>query len=377
MSDTMQVRTAIRDAIAEEMRRDRSVFLMGEEVGRYNGAYKASQGLLDEFGEQRVIDTPITEYGFAGIGVGTALAGLRPIVEFMTFNFAMQAIDHIVNSAAKTLYMSGGAMHCPIVFRGPNGVPRGVAAQHSQCFAGWYAHVPGLKVVAPYTAMEAKCLLKAAIRDDNPVVFLEHEVLYGQQFEMRDDIRLLSKPSESVLMEGDPARRTGVYLSVHEDSSTGPTQQKNDCGELGKKSIELLPLDKAVIMRHGTDITITAFSISVMHAMEAAGILWEKHGISAEVINLISLRPIDRDTIVNSVMKTGRIINIEEGWSACGIGSEIISIVTETAFDYLDAEPVRITSADVPMPYSKQLEDLALPNVDMIVNRIARMCGRR
>ncbi|MDR0640619.1 MAG: pyruvate dehydrogenase complex E1 component subunit beta [Holosporales bacterium] len=330
MSDTtkMQVRLAIRDALAEEMRRDQAVFLMGEEVGLYKGAYKVSQGLLDEFGEQRVIDTPITEYGFAGIGVGAALAGLRPVVEFMTFNFAMQAIDHIVNSAAKTLYMSGGALHCPIVFRGPNGVPRGVAAQHSQCFASWYAHVPGLKVVAPYTSTETKGLLKAAIRDDNPVVFLEHEVLYGLEFGM------------------------------HEDT-------------------ELMPLDRAIIMREGIDVTITAFSISVMHALEVAEILHENHGISAEVINLISLRPIDKNTIVNSVKKTGRIVNIEEGWSSCGIGSEIISIVTDGAFDYLDAEPLRITSADVPMPYSKKLEDLALPNADAIVDRILRMCGRR
>ena len=316
------VRLALRDAMAEEMRRDPNVFLMGEEVAYYNGAYKVSQGLLAEFGERRVIDTPITEAGFAGIGVGAAMMGLRPIIEFMTFNFSMQAIDHIINSAAKTLYMSGGQINCPIVFRGSNSVPRKVAAQHSQCFAGWYAHCPGLKVVAPHTSYEAKALLKSAIRDDNPVVFLEHEILYGKSFEMPD-------------------------------------------GE-----IEPMTLDKAIVVREGSDITITAFSISVEYALEAAQILQEKYGISAEVINLISLRPFDKETIIQSVKKTNRIINIEEGWMSCGIGSEIISLVVENAFDYLDHEPIRIATADVPEPYSPALEELAVPSVQKIVDAV-------
>jgi pyruvate dehydrogenase E1 component beta subunit len=324
-------RTAIKDAIAEEMRRDNDVFLMGEEVGFYNGAYKASQGLLDEFGKGRIIDTPITEYGFSGIGVGAAFAGLRPIVEFMTFNFAMQAIDHIVNSAAKTLYMSGGKINCPIVFRGPNGAPRNVAAQHSQCFASWYAHCPGLKVVSPYTSFEAKALLKAAIRDDNPVIFLEHESLYGKTFDV---------PSS------DTAN-------------------------------ELLPLDKAIVMREGTDITITAFSISVDHALRAADALHDQYGISAEVINLISLRPIDVSTIVNSIKKTGRILNIEEGWGTCGIGAEIAALAVEHAFDCLDCEPTRISTADVPMPYAKNLEELALPSQTKIIETAKAMCNVR
>jgi pyruvate dehydrogenase E1 component beta subunit len=276
-----------------------------------------------------VIDTPITELGFAGLGVGAAFAGLRPIVEFMTFNFAMQAIDHIVNSAAKTLYMSGGRIKCPIVFRGPNGVPRGVAAQHSQCFASWYAHCPGLKVVSPYTAREAGSLLRAAIRDDNPVVFLEHEMLYGRSFEEGFD-------------EAD-----GV----------------------------IMPLDEAIVMRQGADVTITSFSMALNHAIEAADILQERYGISAEVINLISLRPIDRRTIAGSIRKTGRIINVEEGWPNCGIGSEIMAIAVEESFDHLDAEPVRICSTDVPMPYSRGLERLALPNSEKIVESVVRMCN--
>ncbi len=321
------VRTAIRDAMAEEMRRDPNVFLIGEEVAYYNGAYKVSQGLLAEFGEGRVLDTPITEAGFAGIGVGAAMMGLRPIVEFMTFNFAMQAIDHIINSAAKTLYMSGGQINCPIVFRGPNSVPRKVAAQHSQCFASWYAHCPGLKVVAPYTAYEAKALLKSAIRDDNPVIFLEHEMLYGKSFDIPD-------------------------------------------GE-----IEPMPLNKAVVVREGTDVTITAFSISVEYALEAASILQDKYGISAEVINLISLRPLDVDTIICSVKKTNRIINVEEGWISCGIGAEISAIVVENAFDYLDHEPIRIATADVPEPYSSVLENLALPTASKVVAVAREICG--
>lgn len=321
------VRTALRDAMAEEMRLDENVFLMGEEVAEYNGAYKVSQGLLAEFGAKRVIDTPITEHGFAGIGVGAAFLGLRPIVEFMTFNFAMQAIDQIVNSAAKTLYMSGGQINCPIVFRGPNSAPGRVSAQHSQCFASWYAHCPGLKVVSPYTSFEAKGLLKAAIRDENPVIFLEHEMLYGRQFEMPEDV-------------------------------------------------SPIPLDKAIIMREGTDITITAFSISVDYAMKAAEILQNEFGISAEVINLISLRPLDQDAIVKSVKKTGRILSVEEGWLACGIGSEIVSLVVEHAFDFLDAEPVRIGCADVPMPYAPNLEKLALPNAEKIAQKAKQICNK-
>ena len=322
------VRTALRDAIAEEMRLDPTVFLIGEEVAYYNGAYKVSQGLLAEFGDERVVDTPITEYGFTGISVGAGMMGLRPIVEFMTFNFAMQAIDHIINSAAKTLYMSGGQISCPIVFRGPNSVPRKVAAQHSQCFASWFAHCPGLKVVSPYTSFEAKGLLKSAIRDNNPVIFLEHEMLYGKSFEVPDS-------------EIDP-----------------------------------MPLDKAIVMKEGTDVTITAFSISVEYALEAAKILQEKYGISAEVINLVSLRPIDTKTVINSVKKTGKIINVEEGWISCGIGSEITSLIVENAFDYLDHEPMRIAVSDVPMPYAKNLEQLALPSGEKIAKIAKTMCGR-
>ncbi len=322
------VRIALRDAMAEEMRRDKNVFLMGEEVAYYNGAYKVSQGLLAEFGDERVIDTPITEYGFAGIGVGAAMNGLKPIVEFMTFNFAMQAIDHIINSAAKTLYMSGGQINCPIVFRGPNSVPGKVAAQHSQCFASWYAHCPGLKVVSPYNSVEAKGLLKAAIRDNNPVVFLEHEMLYGKSFDIPDI------------------------------------------------EIEPMSLNKAIVLKEGSDITITAFSISVEYALNAARILEEKYSISAEVINLISLRPIDKETIVNSIKKTGRILNVEEGWVSCGIGSEITSIAVEEAFDYLDCEPIRIAVADVPMPYSKTLEQSALPNGEKVAELAKNMCGK-
>ena len=326
MSDTLTVRLALRDAMAEEMRRDSSVFLMGEEVAYYNGAYKVTQGLLAEFGDDRVIDTPITEYGFAGIGVGAAMSGLKPIVEFMTFNFAMQAIDHIINSAAKTLYMSGGQIKCPIVFRGPNSVPRKVAAQHSQCFASWYAHCPGLKVVSPYTSREAKALLKAAIRDENPVIFLEHGMLYGKSFE-------------------------------------------------APMADEIMPLDKAVVVKEGSDITLTAFSISVEYALETAKIL-EEQGISAEVINLLSLRPIDTETICESVRKTNRIINIEEGWLSCGIGSEITSIVVENCFDYLDCEPRRVAIADVPMPYAKNLEQLALPDPKKIAQMAKEMIGK-
>jgi pyruvate dehydrogenase E1 component beta subunit len=317
----LSVREALRDAMAEEMRRDESVFLMGEEVGEYQGAYKVSQGLLDEFGARRVVDTPITEMGFAGLGVGAAFGELRPIIEFMTFNFAMQAIDQIINSAAKTLYMSGGQMGCPIVFRGPNGAAARVAAQHSQCFASWYAHCPGLKVVAPWSAADAKGLLKAAIRDPNPVIFLENEVLYGQSFDVPDD---------------------------------------DDW---------LVPIGKANIVREGTDVTITAFSIMVGKALEAAEVLAAK-GISAEVIDLRSLRPLDIDTILASVKKTNRFISCEEGFPFAGIGAELSAQVTEKAFDWLDAPPLRVAGADVPMPYAAKLEALALPQVDTIVQAV-------
>lgn len=321
----LTVREALRDAMAEEMRRDKNVFVMGEEVAQYQGAYKVTQGLLDEFGEKRVIDTPITEHGFAGLGVGAAFLGLKPIVEFMTFNFSMQAIDHIINSAAKTLYMSGGQMGCPIVFRGPNGAAARVGAQHSQCFASWYAHVPGLKVVAPYSAADAKGLLKSAIRDPNPIVFLENELMYGSSFEVPDE----------------------------EDY--------------------VVPLGKAAVVREGTDVTLTTFSICVRYALEAAESL-AKMGINAEVIDLRTIRPLDVDTILESVRKTNRLVSIEEGWPFAGIGSEICALVCDKAFDYLDAPPVRVCAEDVPLPYAANLEKLALPNVEKIIQVVKTVC---
>ena len=321
----LTVREALRDAMAEEMRMDEDVFLMGEEVGQYQGAYKVSQGLLEEFGNKRIIDTPITESGFTGLGVGAAYSGLRPIVEFMTFNFAMQAIDHIINSAAKTLYMSGGQLNCPIVFRGANGAASRVGAQHSQCFASWYAHCPGLKVVAPWSAEDAKGLLKSSIRDPNPVVFLENELLYGSSFQVPVD------PDFTV------------------------------------------PIGKAKRERLGTDVTIVTFSIMVGKALEAAEVL-SRSGIDAEVINLRSLRPLDTDSIVESVKKTNRLISVEEGWPVGGIGSEIASIIMEKAFDHLDAPVLRIHGQDVPMPYAANLEALALPNLDQIVTAAKTVC---
>ncbi len=321
------VREALRDAMAEEMRRDPDVFLMGEEVGHYQGAYKVSQGLLDEFGERRVIDTPITESGFTGLAVGAAFAGLRPIVEFMTWNFAMQAIDHIINSAAKTLYMSGGQVHCPIVFRGPNGAAARVAAQHSQEYSSWYAHCPGLKVVAPYSAADAKGLLKAAIRDPNPVVFLENEILYGHSFDV-------------------PRLEDFV-----------------------------LPIGRARIWRQGSHVTITAFSRMVEVALEAAEVL-AGEGIEAEVVDLRTLRPLDRATIVESVKKTNRLVSVEEGWPQCGVGAEIAALVMEEAFDWLDAPVVRVTGADVPMPYAANLEALALPRAEEVVAAAKQVCYR-
>jgi pyruvate dehydrogenase E1 component beta subunit len=324
---TITVREALREAMAEEMRRDPTVFLMGEEVAQYQGAYKISQGLLDEFGPKRVIDTPITEQGFAGLGVGAAFGGLRPIVEFMTWNFAMQAIDQIINSAGKTLYMSGGQMGCPIVFRGPNGAAARVGAQHSQNYAAWYAHVPGLKVVAPYFASDAKGLLKAAIRDPNPVVFLENEICYGRSFEVPAD--------------GD----------------------------------HLVPIGKARIVREGTDVTLVSYSLNVGVIMHAAEIL-AAEGISAELIDLRSLRPLDTETVIASVKKTNRIVTVEEGWPVCGIASEISTQVIEQAFDWLDAPPARVTGRDVPMPYAANLEKLALPTVEDVVAAAKAVCYR-
>ena len=315
---TQTVREALRDAIAEEMRRDDSVFLLGEEVAEYQGAYKVSQGLLQEFGPRRVLDTPITEQGFAGLGIGAAFAGLRPIVEFMTFNFAMQAMDQLINSAAKTRYMSGGQMAAPIVFRGPNGIASRVAAQHSQCYASWYAHVPGLKVVAPYTGADYKGLLKSAIRDPNPVIFLEHELVYGESFAVPDDPEFL------------------------------------------------VPIGKARIARTGEHVTIAAFSRMVKLALQAAEELG-KAGISAEVIDLRSLRPFDVATVAESVKKTNRIVSVEEGWPFAGIGSEIAAIVMEGCFDWLDAPLKRVAGKDVPLPYAANLERLAVPQVEDIV----------
>jgi pyruvate dehydrogenase E1 component beta subunit len=324
---TMTVREALRDAMAEEMRRDPDVFLMGEEVAQYQGAYKISQGLLDEFGAKRVIDTPITEYGFTGVGVGAAMAGLKPIVEFMTWNFAMQAIDHIINSAGKTLYMSGGQMRCPIVFRGPNGAAARVAAQHSQDYSAWYAHIPGLKVVAPWSAADAKGLLKAAIRDPNPVVFLEQEILYGQSFEVPD------------------------------------------------VADWLVPIGKAKIVRPGRDVTIVSFSRAMNYAMAAAEEL-AKSGIEAEVIDLRTLRPLDMATVIESVKRTSRIVTVDESYPVGSIGSEICSRVASEAFDYLDAPPTKVSGEDVPMPYAANLEKLALPNTAKVVEAVRRVCNR-
>jgi pyruvate dehydrogenase E1 component beta subunit len=319
------VREALRDAMAEEMRNDERVFLMGEEVAEYQGAYKVSQGLLDEFGAKRVIDTPITEHGFAGIGVGAAMAGLRPIVEFMTWNFAMQAIDHIINSAAKTLYMAGGELGSPIVFRGPNGAAARVGAQHSQEYSTWYAHCPGLKVIAPYSAADAKGLLKAAIRDPNPVIFLENEVLYGHSFD----------------------------VPVLDDF--------------------VLPIGKAKILRAGADVTIVSFSNGLSYALAAAEEL-AGEGIDAEVIDLRTLKPMDHATIIASVKKTGRLVTVEEGWSICGIGSEISAVIMEQAFDFLDAPVTRVSGEDVPMPYAANLEKLALPSTAKVVAAAKAVC---
>jgi pyruvate dehydrogenase E1 component beta subunit len=324
---TMTVREALRDAMAEEMRRDPAVFVMGEEVAQYQGAYKVTQGLLQEFGEMRVIDTPITEHGFAGVGIGAAMAGLKPIVEFMTFNFAMQAMDQLINSAAKTRYMSGGQMTTAMVFRGPNGPAARVAAQHSQDFSSWYSHIPGLKVIAPYTAADAKGLLKSAIRDPNPVIFLENEILYGQSF---------------------PVPKLDDYL---------------------------VPIGKAKIARSGSDVTLVAWSMGMTYALKAADEL-AKHGISAEVIDLRTLKPMDIDTIVESVKKTSRIVTVEEGWRQSGVGAEIAAQVVERAFDWLDAPVLRVTGKDVPMPYAANLEKMTLPSVAEVVEAVKAVCYR-
>lgn len=319
------VREALRDAMAEEMRRDADVFVMGEEVAEYQGAYKITQGLLQEFGDKRVIDTPITEHGFAGVGVGASMTGLRPIVEFMTFNFAMQAIDQIINSAAKTLYMSGGQMGAPIVFRGPNGAAARVAAQHSQCYAAWYSHIPGLKVVMPYTAADAKGLLKAAIRDPNPVIFLENEILYGQHF------------------------------------------------DVPKLDDFVLPIGKARIHKPGKDVTIVSFGIGMTYATKAVAEL-EKDGIDVELIDLRTIRPMDLPTVIESVKKTGRLVTVEEGYPQNSVGTEIATRVMQQAFDYLDAPILTIAGKDVPMPYAANLEKLALPNVGEVVQAVKTVC---
>ena len=321
---TQTVREAIRDAMAEEMRRDETVYLMGEEVAEYQGAYKVSQGLLDEFGSKRVIDTPITEHGFTGIAVGSAFAGLRPIVEFMTFNFSMQAIDQIINSAAKTLYMSGGQMGAPMVFRGPNGAAARVGAQHSQDYAAWYAHIPGLKVVQPYSASDAKGLMKTAIRDDNPVIFLENEILYGKSFE----------------------------VPLLEDNT--------------------VPFGKARVWREGTDVTIVSFGIGMQYALEASNQL-EAEGVSVEVIDLRSLRPIDYETIINSIKKTNRCVTVEEGFPIGSIGNHLSAVIMERAFDYLDAPVINCTGKDVPMPYAANLEKLALTNTAEVISAVKKV----
>ncbi len=322
--NSFSVRETIRDTIAEEMRLDPNVFLLGEEVGEYQGAYKVSQGLLDEFGSKRVVDTPITEAGFTGLAIGAAMMGLRPIVEFMTWNFAMQAIDHIINSAAKTFYMSGGKINIPIVFRGPNGIASRVAAQHSQDYSSWYSHIPGLKVLSPYDATDASGLLKAAIKDNNPVIFLEHELLYNEKFSLNSDEKIIS-------------------------------------------------IGKAKIMKKGNDITIISYSRGLETAIETGKILAQEN-VDAEILNLRTLKPIDKETIINSVKKTNKVVVIEEGWSQSGVAAEVISIIVENVFDYLDTEPLRFSGKDIPLPYAENLEKLALPSVNSIVKKCLEIC---
>lgn len=322
---TITLREAIREAMSEEMRRDGRVFLMGEEVAQYNGSYKVSQGMLDEFGPERVIDTPITEMGFTGIGVGAAFTGLRPIVEFMSFNFSMQAIDHVINSAAKTLYMSGGTINCPIVFRGANGPSMRLAAQHSQCFASWYGHCPGLKVVAPYYGEDAKGLLKSAIRDNSPVVFLENELLYGDKHEVSEDPDLI------------------------------------------------IPIGKAKVAREGKDITIISFSLGMRFVLSAIPGLLEL-GIDPEIIDIRTVRPLDIETIVKSIQKTNRVLIVEQGWPYAGVASEIAYQIMENAFDYLDAPVLRVTGADVPTPYAANLEAMTYPRAELIIDKVKNVC---
>lgn len=324
---TITVREALRDAMAEEMRLNSDVYVLGEEVAEYQGAYKVTQGLLQEFGPKRVVDTPITEHGFAGLAVGSAFAGLRPICEFMTFNFSLQAMDQILNSAAKTYYMSGGQVTCPIVFRGPNGAAARVAAQHSQCFASWFSHIPGLKVIAPYSAKDCKALLKAAIKDPNPVIFLEHELMYGKSFEVDEDF-----------------------------------EQEVEIG-------------KANVLTNGTDVTIVSFSHQIGNCLVASEQL-KSIGISAEVIDLRTIRPIDIDTIIESIKKTNRLVTVEEGWGFAGIGASISALVVENAFDYLDAEIIRVHAKEVPLPYAANLEKLALPQVNDIIDACRKVCNR-
>jgi pyruvate dehydrogenase E1 component beta subunit len=326
MNEKMTVRESINSAMSDEIERDETVFLIGEEVAQYNGAYKVSKGMWDRYGDKRIWDTPITEAGFTGIAVGAGLNGLRPVVEFMTWNFALQAIDHIINSTAKTLYMSGGELSCPIVFRGINGVSASVGAQHTQCFASWYSQVPGLKVVSPYSVEDCRGLMKSAIRDNDPIVFLENEMMYNQEFEATPEI-------------------------MHKDF--------------------LIPIGKAKIERAGTDCTITAHAKMVGHSLAAAEILQRDHGISVEVINLRTIKPLDRNTIINSVKKTKRIVSVEEGWPQSGVGAEIAGVMMESeAFDYLDAPMERIAGAEVPMPYSWAIEGLAVPQIENIVNGV-------
>jgi len=331
-AQNITVRDAYNMALDEELARDPKVFLMGEEVGYYQGAYKVSKGLIQKFGKERVIDTPITEAGFAGIGVGAAFGGTRPVVEFMTWNFAMQAIDTIINSAAKSRYMSGGQISCPVTFRGPNGPPTAVGAQHSQCFAAWYSSIPGLKVVTPFNSIDAKGLLKAAIRDDDPVIVLESELTYGYTFPLSDE-------------------------------AASPDF--------------VLPIGKAHIERQGTDVTVVSFSRVLVDVLKAAEILAKEDGISVEVINLRTIRPLDIETIVNSIKKTSRLVTVEEGYPQSGVGAEIIALANEYVFDYLDAPPERVTSADVPMPYAKTIEEITIPSTPNVLNAIRRVCYRK
>ena len=357
-SAQMTVRDALNSALREEMQRDEDVFVMGEEVAQYQGAYKITKGLLDEFGTKRVIDTPITEAGFTGLATGAAYRKLRPVLEFMTFNFSMQAIDHVINSAAKMHYMSGAQIKVPIVFRGPNGAAAGVAAQHSQCFAAWYAHCPGLKVIAPYSAEDARGLLKAAIRDDNPVVFLENEILYGQSFDVTDAV----VDKDFTLPIGE--------CKVRDRRAIPPRNSRRAILRREPSSYH------RQVEREGTDVTIVSYSKGVATSLEAADAL-AALGVSCEVINIRTLRPLDRKTIIDSVVKTNRLVTVEEGWPACGIGAELGACIYESeAFNYLDAPVERVTGADIPMPYAANLEKDAIPIAQNVVNAVQKVCYR-